>query len=135
MSIKFCDKCGKESIETIRICPQCGNSHFTDTAPTVISQGLPSTKFDTGRDQGVKATLKPKTRSPAGSAATPADSQKLVGIRGWLLCFVIILIFITPLAVAAILVMEISILRTFPSSYEKNIFSVSNTFLSKSFRK
>jgi hypothetical protein len=121
VSVKYCDKCGNECIETMRVCPQCGNSNFSDTAPTIISQSPPPQISDTATDQPVEATLKPVTRSPASSTATTTPPQKLVGIRGWLLFFVISLIFIGPIILAATLAPEIGLLGTLPSSDEKNI--------------
>lgn len=34
MDMLFCTSCGNTAIPTMRICPNCGNKSFTETAPT-----------------------------------------------------------------------------------------------------
>lgn len=40
MSYKFCSKCGCSSMQSMRICPECGNRVFSDTQSTIRSGQL-----------------------------------------------------------------------------------------------
>lgn len=101
----FCRKCGAKMPEDSQFCLKCGVAvnmpSLNSASPTGTATGVaPALEPDavakpSGHDQPIGTLSSPSTPSATGS---PSTVDRLKGIRGWLLLFLLGLVFVTPLS-------------------------------------
>lgn len=107
-------------MSSLRVCPSCGNSSFSETPPVrkeadTHRQASPTVSVDEAKEPAALTALRTSVE-----AKFQADSKELVGVGGWLGFFVIVQVFIQPIFVGAQLVGLIKILQSAPDSDLKN---------------
>lgn len=120
MADKYCDNCGYQCMSSLRVCPSCGNNSFSSTPIEGKELGI--------HQQSLQTVSGEKTEEPravtAAKATWEVESQKkskeLKGVRGWLMFFVIIQVFIAPILCGVQVVELIALLQTAPDSGLKN---------------
>ena len=88
MDNKYCTNCGVECMQSMRTCYECGNEDFSDTPVTI----KPKTSSLSAEQPVASNPQKPMPWETSSAGKPP-----LVGVRGWLLFFVIIIVFISPI--------------------------------------
>ena len=116
MADKYCDNCGYQSISSLRVCPSCGNNSFSSTPLDGKEAGIHQQSSQKGPDDKAEVPRAVTTARVAWEAKSQTKSKKLVGVRGWLMFFVIQQVFISPIITGAQLVGLIKILQSAPDS-------------------
>jgi hypothetical protein len=101
---------------SLRVCPSCGNSSFSDTPPVkkeaeTHRQASPTVSVDEAKEPAAVTAAR-----TSWEAKSQTDSKELVGVRGWLGFFVIQAVFIAPVLNLLQLVGLIDILQSLPES-------------------
>ena len=107
MDNKFCSSCGNKCMQTMRSCPTCGNKEFSDSPLDKLPK-----KAELGGDP-IPTSGRNTHQTPQATPKTPVKDA-LVGVRGWLLFFVITLVIFTPLLVIYQTISGITEVRQIP---------------------